>query len=1033
MLEEQTTEYRALGHILVLVLLYWWGIQLIVFIAMAGYVATNAEVQDVMARNDVNGYWFCAFTTISSFNNAGFTPISDNLMQLQSHYGILIPITVSILFGNTCYPIAIRLLVWSCHKVWPKDPAFKLLLDRPRKCFTHMFNAEQTRVLLAFLTVFNLMPFLTFLGLEYNEGYMAQLSGPLRAMQGWFQAISTRTAGFNTIDISLTSAGMQVMWAWMMYLAAYPLLLTIRKSTDEEERVRMAARLEAEAAALEQEQLERAADLDRLFFDDVEIEVQDVDDGDTQQQQNGGPSANSTVGAYTLGLQQHHGVGLSVAVNGSRRNSVRRDGGGGVPAIGSSARDLGALQQIRRASATQQHVAAQPGLPESRRGSASGLYPLPASAAPRYNEQSDGGGGRRASNGEVAAAAGAGANAHEQRSLTSKPRRAGSSRGGVMFADDYHQQQKQQDSISSGGGAAGAAAGRVTLSQTSQLERQASTSFFDHKYYEAGRPKRRGSGESTLELNIPDPTAKGPTMQQQMKGLVSRDLSMLFIALLCIAIAESPAIRDDHADRMGVWPIFFEIVSGFGTVGLTLGYPASVLSLASVFDDFSKFVMMAVMLAGRHRGLPSSIDPAVFLPALLNRNVTRKSTAMNPVTPVSQAAIQQFGRVLQRAASFSHNAMESVRAARPGSTAHGSALKTQLTMPAGMHAEELARAARGIAADKHGIPRGLFSADKRNDGGAHDQMRKAGGTTLSSSVIVRAQNFRRSLLGVFDGIKELPGGTSNQATRRNSTGAIAPSYDNDGVAGISAGRSIEDSGMQEAASTNAPAAVSIGASRSALAVASVAAQPPRSPAAVQRHAAAVQPSSVSSALIAPQSSNANALGSAGSSAPISRSISATSSLVDAAGSANTGVPSTPQRKSAKEKKKGSSTPAATSKRAAAAAASAIPADAKVAPAASADGACSTAASTAPSVLATPLRSSTATSTAPTTMAENSAAASSPAAPVSPYQTPSNAPVAASSDSAAIAAASAPAAGAGLLADTRASVPRVDDDLDAVTI
>ena len=77
--------------------------------------------------------------------------------------------------------------------------------------------------------------------------------------------------------------------------------------------------------------------------------------------------------------------------------------------------------------------------------------------------------------------------------------------------------------------------------------------------------------------------------------------------------------------------VIFEITSAYGTVGLSLGSPvvsehndppqASVkafkfsqtgTSLAGSFRKLSKLVLCAVMIRGRHRGLPIAIDRAVL-------------------------------------------------------------------------------------------------------------------------------------------------------------------------------------------------------------------------------------------------------------------------------------------------------------------------------------------------------------------------------------------------------------------------------------
>jgi len=67
-----------------------------------------------------------------------------------------------------------------------------------------------------------------------------------------------------------------------------------------------------------------------------------------------------------------------------------------------------------------------------------------------------------------------------------------------------------------------------------------------------------------------------------------------------------------------VFGVLFEIVSAYGTVGLSLGYDGKVTSLAGEFGIVSKLVLICLILAGRHRGLPYAVDSAVYLPSLLN-------------------------------------------------------------------------------------------------------------------------------------------------------------------------------------------------------------------------------------------------------------------------------------------------------------------------------------------------------------------------------------------------------------------------------
>ena len=59
-----------------------------------------------------------------------------------------------------------------------------------------------------------------------------------------------------------------------------------------------------------------------------------------------------------------------------------------------------------------------------------------------------------------------------------------------------------------------------------------------------------------------------------------------------------------------------------GTVGLSLGYPGINASLSGTFTTFSKLVIVAMEIRGRHRGLPYDVDRAVLLPSVTTPDST---------------------------------------------------------------------------------------------------------------------------------------------------------------------------------------------------------------------------------------------------------------------------------------------------------------------------------------------------------------------------------------------------------------------------
>lgn len=98
------------------------------------------------------------------------------------------------------------------------------------------------------------------------------------------------------------------------------------------------------------------------------------------------------------------------------------------------------------------------------------------------------------------------------------------------------------------------------------------------------------------------------------RTLLLRDFTWIYLAYFIIASSEKDRLGDGDFSPFAV---LFEIISAYGNVGLSLGNPLTSTSLVSLWNPFSKFVLAVVMLLGRHRGLPLSIDRAVQIPPIL--------------------------------------------------------------------------------------------------------------------------------------------------------------------------------------------------------------------------------------------------------------------------------------------------------------------------------------------------------------------------------------------------------------------------------
>ena len=108
-----------------------------------------------------------------------------------------------------------------------------------------------------------------------------------------------------------------------------------------------------------------------------------------------------------------------------------------------------------------------------------------------------------------------------------------------------------------------------------------------------------------------EPSYVGAHLRRQL----SFDLWYIFLGMFIIAIAEGDRLANTNEYAFTLFSVLFEIVSAYGTVGLSLGYPGIDASFSAEFSVVSKLVVIAMQIRGRHRGLPYELDRAVLLPS----------------------------------------------------------------------------------------------------------------------------------------------------------------------------------------------------------------------------------------------------------------------------------------------------------------------------------------------------------------------------------------------------------------------------------
>jgi len=102
-------------------------------------------------------------------------------------------------------------------------------------------------------------------------------------------------------------------------------------------------------------------------------------------------------------------------------------------------------------------------------------------------------------------------------------------------------------------------------------------------------------------------------ISQQIRSQLAHDLWWLALAVFAITTIETGHFLEDPT-TFNVFNVLFEVVSAYGTVGISVGLPTQNYSFSGAWNTGSKLILCLVMLRGRHRGLPVALDRAVRLP-----------------------------------------------------------------------------------------------------------------------------------------------------------------------------------------------------------------------------------------------------------------------------------------------------------------------------------------------------------------------------------------------------------------------------------
>ncbi len=144
-----------------------------------------------------DGIYYSVFHTISAFNNAGFSLFPDNLSQFVIDPLVNIVLSSLLIIGGIGFVVVLDLIKNKSFRQW----------------------SLHTKMMITGTIALNCVATLIILALEFNNVHtIADFSFADKALASYFQAVSPRTAGFNTISIGDMNDSSLLFTMFLMFI-----------------------------------------------------------------------------------------------------------------------------------------------------------------------------------------------------------------------------------------------------------------------------------------------------------------------------------------------------------------------------------------------------------------------------------------------------------------------------------------------------------------------------------------------------------------------------------------------------------------------------------------------------------------------------------------------------------------------------------------------------------------------------------------------------------------------------------------------
>ena len=184
-------------------------------LVMGVYLEWIAEKPPI---EDLSPWWWALFHTISAFNNAGFSLMANNLENFTYDPVINLTISMLIILGGLGYPVLIAFFVYIRHFFAGREKGKNVI----RNGISGVASIVQVKIALYGTVVLLLVGTVLTYWVEFSNTLDEHPHVLMRVLPAWFQSVSTRTAGFNTVDIGAMHIPTLFLFMVLMFIGGNP-------------------------------------------------------------------------------------------------------------------------------------------------------------------------------------------------------------------------------------------------------------------------------------------------------------------------------------------------------------------------------------------------------------------------------------------------------------------------------------------------------------------------------------------------------------------------------------------------------------------------------------------------------------------------------------------------------------------------------------------------------------------------------------------------------------------------------------------